>query len=101
MADKISGYGRSGDVGPARSRGVAGSGRAEPGRAAGPARRDDDLQLTGAAAALRAAEARLREQADVDQARVEAARRRVEAGEYRVDADRLADRLLRFERSLT
>ncbi len=101
MADKISGYGRSGDVSAARSRSVARAERADAERAADAARRDDDVRLTDTAAALQKAEARLREQADVDAARVEAVRRRVESGEYRVDADRLAARLLRFERSLT
>lgn len=101
MADKISGYGRSGDVSAARSRSVARAERAESERAADAARRDDDVRFTDTAAALQKAEARLREQADVDAARVEAVRRRVESGEYRVDAARLAARLLRFERSLT
>ena len=101
MADKISGYGRSGDVSAARARSVARAERADADRAAEATRRDDDVRLTDTAAALQKAEARLREQADVDAARVEAVRRRVESGEYRVDAGRLADRLLRFERSLT
>jgi negative regulator of flagellin synthesis FlgM len=102
MADKINGYGRSGDATPARARAVARAERQAAERAAdGRKPAVDDARFTETATSLQQAEARLRAQPDVDAARVESVRRRVQSGEYRVDADRLAARLVRFERGLT
>jgi len=42
----------------------------------------------------------LREAPEVDRGRVESVRERLAAGTYAVDADRLAQRLLRFEQDL-
>lgn len=100
MADRINGYGRNGDVAAARARGVERAERQAADRADA-ARREDDVRFTDTAAALQRAELRLRSQPDVDAARVEALRQRLESGDYRVDAARVAERLLRFERSLT
>ncbi len=49
---------------------------------------------------LKQVEARIAELPDVDRARVDAVRQRVESGAYEINAGRLADRLLAFERHL-
>ncbi len=106
MADKITGYGGSGvDITSARSRGAVRNERAaDDSKAAGgpvdsgaPA---SAVQLTDTATNLKQTEARLANTPDVDRARVDAVRQRVEAGSYQVNAGRLADRLLAFERDL-
>lgn len=105
MADKISGYGRNGvDISSAKARGPARSERASGGDTA-EARKSDDstrsqVQLTDTATNLKQVEARIAKLPDVDRARVDAVRQRVEAGAYEVNAGRLADRLLAFERDL-
>jgi negative regulator of flagellin synthesis FlgM len=102
MADnRINAYGRGAETAAARARGVGRAGEAPAGRRADarqPA--DDSLRLTDTATLLRQAETRLKAQPDVDAARVEAIRRQVDAGDYRVDATRLAERLLRFDQAL-
>jgi negative regulator of flagellin synthesis FlgM len=101
MADnRINPYGGGPEAAAARARGVGRTGEAAAGRPAEtPRPADDSLRLTDTATLLRQAEARLKAQPDVDAARVEALRRRLDAGDYRVDAERLADRLLRFEQA--
>jgi len=111
MADKINGYGRNGlDITPARSRasvrnaGEAGTDKASAGSRTeasptpGPA--SSELRLTDTATNLKQVEGRLAKLPDVDQARVEAVRQRIESGAYAVNAGRLADRLLAFERDM-
>ena len=108
MADKISGYGSKGvDITSTRSRGPAPSERAASSdKSAAPARTTDasstgsQVRLTDTASNLKQIEARLADLPDVDRARVDAARQRVESGAYQVNAGRLADRLLAFERDL-
>ena len=107
MADKINGYGGSGlDITPARSRapapGVheADTGKAGQGRQAEASSTSTDLRLTNTATNLKQVEVQLAKLPDVDRARVEAVRQRVESGAYAVNAGRLADRLLAFERDL-
>ena len=101
MADKINGYGRGGvDITSTRLRAIE---RGEmPGRAVNPesASGRDDVQLTHTATSLKQIETRLASMPDVDRARVDAVRQRVESGAYKMDANRIADRLLRFEREL-
>lgn len=58
------------------------------------------MHLTDMATNLKQVEARIAELPDVDRARVDAARQRVESGAYEINAGRLADRLLAFERHL-
>ena len=100
MADKINGYGRGGvDISTTRLRAI------ERGENAGPSRKPesapaDDVQLTHTATSLKQIETRLASIPDVDRARVEAVRQRVESGTWKVDANRIADRLMRFERDL-
>jgi negative regulator of flagellin synthesis FlgM len=105
MADKITGYGRTGvDVTSARSRGTVRNERAADGTKGGPASAPEKaagaVQLTDTATNLQQVEARLASQPDVDRARVDAVRQKVESGNYQVNAGRLADRLLAFERDL-
>lgn len=101
MADKINGYGRSGvDITSTRLRTIERGEQARQGRSAESASGDDAVRLTSAATSLKQIESRLGSIPDVDRARVEAVRQRVEAGAYKVDANRIADRLLRFEREL-
>jgi negative regulator of flagellin synthesis FlgM len=64
---------------------------------AGPA---TDVQLTGAARSLAAMEQSLAALPAVDEARVAAVKRKLDNGEYRIDAQRIADRLLHLERDL-
>lgn len=101
MADKINGYGRVGlDVGPARSRAVAKPEQGDEGAGARRAEKRDAVEITDTAARLKAVEARLAEVPDVDRARVEDVRRRIDSGEYRPDADRIAQKLIRMEKEL-
>jgi negative regulator of flagellin synthesis FlgM len=108
MADKISGYGSNGvDITSARSRGPSRNERAATSdRSEGPGREVDasstasQVRLTDTATNLKQIEARIADLPDVDQARVDAVRKRVESGDYQVNAGRLADRLLAFERDL-
>jgi negative regulator of flagellin synthesis FlgM len=99
--NRINPYGPGPETAATRARGVARGGETPAGRpAVRPAGGDDSLRLTDTATLLRQAEARLKAQPDIDAARVEALRQRLDAGQYRVDADRVAERLLRFEQAL-
>jgi negative regulator of flagellin synthesis FlgM len=60
----------------------------------------DDVQLTGTSRSLAAIEQSLMALPAIDEARVSAVRRRIDSGEYRVDAQRVADRLLHLESDL-
>ena len=107
MADKISNYGRNGvDVNATRSRAAARNERAAEGDNAESAGRSDaaasssPIRLTDTATNLKQVEARLADVPDVDHKRVETLRQRIESGAYEVNAGRLADRLLAFERDL-
>lgn len=107
MADKISGYGRNGvDITSARSRApvrnerAADSEKAEAGSRSDAADTSSPVRLTDTAASLKQIEARLADTPDVDRKRVETLRQRIESGAYEVNAGRLADRLLAFERDL-
>ena len=105
MADKISGYGRNGvELTPAKARGPARSERASGGEKAETRKSGDatgsQVQLTDTATNLQQVEARIAKLPDVDRARVDAVRQRVESGAYEINAGRLADRLLAFERDL-
>ena len=60
----------------------------------------DDVHLTGASRQLAAMEQSLRELPAVDEVRVAVVRQRLSGGEYKVDPQRIADRLLGLERDL-
>src|SRR5690349_20266245 len=59
-----------------------------------------DVQLTPAGRHLAALEQSLRAQPAVDELRVAAVKQRLEGGDYRVDPQRVADRLLHLEAEL-
>ena len=65
-----------------------------------PPESDADVQLTGAARGLAALEQSVRALPAVDEARVAAVKQRLEDGSYKVDPQRIADRLLNLESSL-
>ena len=105
MADKITGYGRNGvDITSARSRGPVRPERAEGGdsKAGGSEAADAAaaIRLTDTATNLKGVEARLAALPDVDAKRVESLRQRIESGAYEINAGRLADRIIAFERDL-
>jgi negative regulator of flagellin synthesis FlgM len=101
MADKINGFGRVGlDVGPTRSRALPKPEQGGESAGARRAEKRDAVEITDTAARLKAIEARLAEVPDVDRARVEAVRQKIESGNYRPDADRIAQKLIRMEREL-
>lgn len=83
--------------GTAVDRKAAGSSTSGDGaRSAGP-----DVRITGAARDLAAIEQRLRDLPAIDEARVAAVRKRLDDGSYRIDAQRIADRLLNLEQDLS
>ena len=107
MADKITGNGGSGvDITSTRSRATSRNERAARGDKANEGSRAEShsassqVQLTDTAVNLKQIEARIAGLPDVDKARVDVVRQRVDSGAYEVNAGRLADRLLAFERDL-
>ena len=107
MTDKITGNGGSGvEIASTRSRAASRNERAARGDKAEEGNRAEatsvssQLKLTDTAVNLKQIEARIAGLPDVDRARVDVVRQRVEAGAYQVNAGRLADRLLAFERDL-
>ena len=107
MADKISGYGRNSvDItstksrAPVRNERAADSDKAEAASRGDGAENARQVRLTDTAASLKQIESRLADVPDVDRKRVETLRQRIESGAYEVNAGRLADRLLAFERDL-
>jgi negative regulator of flagellin synthesis FlgM len=107
MADKISGYGTNGvDITSTRSRGpirnerAADSDKAEASSRTDASSTSSQVRLTDTATNLKQVEARIADLPDVDRARVDAVRQRIESGAYQMNAGRLADRLLAFERDL-
>lgn len=71
-----------------------------PGKQAAAATTGDNVQLTGAARDMAAIEQALVAMPAVDEARVASVKRRLDSGQYRVDAQRVADRLLSLEGDL-
>jgi negative regulator of flagellin synthesis FlgM len=57
----------------------------------------DTVVLTDMAARLQSLEQKLANQSDVDQAHVDRVRDAISSGEYRVDPDRVADKMMDFE----
>ncbi len=94
-APALPGAGEHGPLKPAAGRSEPDAEPARTGRAD-----TDTVSLTGAAARLRALEARLAQLPDTDVRRVEAIRQAVAEGSYRVDPERVAERLLAFESML-
>lgn len=76
--------------------GTSADGRNAADRSSGGA---DKVSLTNTAARLKELEQRLSDQAPVDTRRVNDMKNAIASGEYRVDADRVADKMLNFESS--
>jgi negative regulator of flagellin synthesis FlgM len=72
-----------------------------PGQASGlKGASDADVHLTGAARSLAAIEHSVRALPTVDEARVAGVKQRLQSGAYKIDPQRVADRLLRLEGDL-
>ncbi|HXC60716.1 MAG TPA: flagellar biosynthesis anti-sigma factor FlgM [Steroidobacteraceae bacterium] len=70
------------------------------GKAGSSAAAESDVHLTGASRNLAAIEQSLRELPAVDELRVSTVRQRLASGDYKVDPQRVADRMLSMERDL-
>lgn len=77
-----------------RDQGAAGTGRQAP------ASPGDTVELTDGARLLERLEKSLADLPGVDAARVAEVKTAIENGEYEIDADAIADAMIRFERSL-
>lgn len=60
----------------------------------------DTVNISSSATDLQAMEARLAELPDVDRGRVDELRNQINSGEYKIDSQRVADRILAFESQL-
>jgi negative regulator of flagellin synthesis FlgM len=99
VASKISGM----DAKPVRAaQGVGAIRRHDqaPGQQSATAAQSDNVSLTGASRDLASIQQSLMSMPAVDEARVANVKRRLESGQYRVDAQRVADRLLHLESDL-
>jgi negative regulator of flagellin synthesis FlgM len=79
---------------------VARRGGESPAPSSAPADSGTDVQLTGTARGLAAIEQSLRAQPAIDETRVAAVKERLQKGSYEVDAQRVADKLLRLDSDL-
>jgi negative regulator of flagellin synthesis FlgM len=70
------------------------------GKAGSSAASESDVHLTGASRNLAAIEESLKNLPAVDELRVSAVRQRLDSGDYKIDPQRVADRLLSIERDL-
>jgi len=70
------------------------------GKAGSSAASGSDVQLTGASRNLAAIEESLKAMPAVDELRVSAVKQRLSSGDYKIDPQRVADRLLSIERDL-
>jgi len=70
------------------------------GKAGSSAASESDVHLTGASRNLAAIEQSLREMPAIDELRVSVVKQRLSSGDYRIDPQRVADRLLSLERDL-
>jgi negative regulator of flagellin synthesis FlgM len=100
MADKINGVSGTLPQAPARQssageKAAAGSDESRAARAEG-----DSVNLTDSARRLNSLTEQAAAGEAVDAGRVEAVRNAIESGDYQVDANRVADRLVAFERLL-
>ena len=99
MADKINGLGRPPvDISQSQSRSVGKAKDAGQDPAVGgPGAAGDAVSITGTAANLQRIETSLKALPEIDGKRVEEIRQQVEAGTYKVNAENLADKLIRWE----
>lgn len=103
MADKISSYGQAGlDISQAKSRSVEkserGAGADAKARSEAPR---DSVDITDTAVNLKRIEARLANMSEVDEGKVQAMRDRIESGDYRIDPEKLAQKLRKLEQDLS
>ncbi len=66
----------------------------------GPGNAADTVELTSSARLLERLEKTLAELPGIDSARVAEVKAAIESGDYEIDADAIADAMIRFERSL-
>ncbi|NND36796.1 MAG: flagellar biosynthesis anti-sigma factor FlgM [Gammaproteobacteria bacterium] len=99
MADKINGLGRPPvDVSQSQARSVGKAKDAGQGpTVGGPGATGDAVSITGTASHLQRIEAGLKALPDIDEKRVEEIRQQVDAGTYQLNAENLADKLIRWE----
>ncbi len=99
MANDISGInsGRSQQTGDRNVQGVKNSGAAAKGQSADESSTADKVTLTGTAAKLKEIEDSLVDQPMVDSARVKNMQDSLKAGDYRINPERVADKMLNFE----
>jgi negative regulator of flagellin synthesis FlgM len=70
------------------------------GKAGSSAASESDVHLTGASRNLAALEQSLRDMPAIDELRVSTVKQRLSSGDYKIDPQRVADRLLSIERDL-
>lgn len=102
MADKINAYSRAGlDISQARNRMVGKTERADDAAGQKPAAgASDGVEFSDTSANLKRIEARLRQLPVVDEDRVRALREKIGSGDYQINAERLAEKLVRLEQDL-
>lgn len=102
MADKINGLGRPPvDVSQSRNRAVGEASEGSRGKATDRTGAGADaVSVSSTASHLQRVEASLAVTPEVDAARVEEIRQQIASGTYRINAENLADRLIRFELGL-
>jgi len=99
MVNDISGInsGRSQQSGDRQVQSVKKSGVADKGTSTGGSSAVDKVTLTGTAAKLKEIEDSLADQPMVDSTRVRNMQDSIKAGDYRVNPERVADKMLNFE----
>ncbi len=102
MTHKISGYSTTEPVLPVKGSGssVADKSQSDSAAASAPAQSADQLTLTSSARSLQKAEETIAKTPVVDTAKVESVKQRLSAGTYQIDAARVADKLVQYERGL-
>lgn len=82
------------------NRKISDSSPASPGAAGVPASRNDTVELTSSAKLLERLDKTLSSLPVVDSQRVEDVKTAIANGQYEIDADAIADAMIRFEQSL-
>jgi len=102
MTNKITSQGRSLDITQSRARAVEAtqqSKASESSKQTEAAR--DRVQLTDTATNLKRIEARLADIPEIDQASVDEIRQRLQTDSYKIDAEQLAQKMLRLDQDLS
>lgn len=79
---------------------VGGVGTSQPGKGVKPSADGDTVELTSSAKLLERLEKTLASLPEIDRARVESVKIAIENGDYQIDADRIAEALLRDDRQV-